>query len=74
MEKKETFSYAFREKDLKRIFKLYFEQMGYENVKIKNVKHNIDFIPMMQRTGNKVTVALDLLDSVVSFESTGKEK
>lgn len=74
MEKKEVFSFSINQRDFKDVFKAFFEQMGYKNVKIKSINHNIDFIPFIRKSGNRATVALDLNSSLVSFESTGLVK
>ena len=68
---KNTFSYAISNDKLKEIFKVYFESLGYKDVEMENINHHIS--SKYNREENEVKITLDLLCSMVSFKSSGRQ-
>ena len=68
---KNTFSYSISKDGLKEIFKAYFESLGYNDVEMEDIDHHIS--SKINKEENEVKITLELLCSMVSFKSSGRE-
>ena len=68
---KNTFSYSISKDGLKEVFKAYFESLGYKDVEMEDIDHHIS--SMYKKEDNEIKITLELLCSMVSFKSSGRE-
>ena len=68
---KNTFSYSISKDGLNEVFKAYFESLGYKDVEMEDIEHHIS--SKINKEDNEVKLTLELLCSMVSFKSLGRE-